>query len=248
LLPERPELGALAAIQTLHMRLSIPSRTRGSCPNATHVSVLSLKHTALCRHRPGQVGCLRRTDVHVTTSRSLRAARPSPRCRGTAVFCSAVGGVTSFPGTFNEGDADVKARKPAALPRPVSLPPPPNGGSMLEVLPYLVQLAVSDHQLWWRLGTAVILMFASKAAGEDTSQYITTPTTCARTPTTCARALLVHAKLCMLDTTRRIFWSMQSYACWIQQGGLRKGVIIRARSAKEGRCVVASSLGCRYIS
>lgn len=53
----------------------------------------------------------------------------------------------------------------ASLPRPPALPPPPKSGNLLDVLPYLVRLAVADRQLWWRLGIAVLLMLASKAAG-----------------------------------------------------------------------------------
>lgn len=59
----------------------------------------------------------------------------------------------------------VRARS-ASLPRPPALPPPPKSGNLLDVLPYLVRLAVADRQLWWRLGIAVLLMLASKAAGE----------------------------------------------------------------------------------
>ena len=57
------------------------------------------------------------------------------------------------------------ARITSEVPRPAQLPPPPKSTSLLHVLPYLTKLAVSDAQLYWRLGLAFVLMIASKAAG-----------------------------------------------------------------------------------
>lgn len=57
------------------------------------------------------------------------------------------------------------ARIKTPVPRPAELPPPPKSTSLLHVLPYLTKLAVSDAQLYWRLGLAFTLMIASKAAG-----------------------------------------------------------------------------------
>lgn len=51
------------------------------------------------------------------------------------------------------------------VPKPAQLPPPPKSTSLWDVLPYLTKLAVSDAQLYWRLGLAFVLMIASKAAG-----------------------------------------------------------------------------------
>ena len=59
------------------------------------------------------------------------------------------------------------ARIKSAVPRPAELPPPPQSTSLLHVLPYLTKLAMSDAQLYWRLGLAFVLMIASKAAGTD---------------------------------------------------------------------------------
>lgn len=59
------------------------------------------------------------------------------------------------------------ARITSPVPRPAQLPPPPKTTSLLHVLPYLTKLAVSDAQLYWRLGLAFTLMIASKAAGTD---------------------------------------------------------------------------------
>ena len=58
-----------------------------------------------------------------------------------------------------------KARGCNVLPRPASLPEPPASTRLVDIMPYLMKLATSDRQLWWRLGSAVLLMFASKAAG-----------------------------------------------------------------------------------
>ena len=51
------------------------------------------------------------------------------------------------------------------MPRPAVLPTPPKSASLLDVLPYLVELALADRALWWRLGTALVLMVLSKGAG-----------------------------------------------------------------------------------
>ncbi|EIE23470.1 ABC family transporter: mitochondrial ATM1-like protein [Coccomyxa subellipsoidea C-169] len=48
---------------------------------------------------------------------------------------------------------------------PPKLPPTPASSKLLDVLPYLVKLAVSDRQLWWRLGASVALMLLSKSSG-----------------------------------------------------------------------------------
>lgn len=46
------------------------------------------------------------------------------------------------------------------------LPPPPrNGENLMEVLPYLVQLAAAERTLSWRIAAAFTCMLASKAAG-----------------------------------------------------------------------------------
>lgn len=44
------------------------------------------------------------------------------------------------------------------------LPPPPSTANLTEVLPYLAQLALSEKQLYWRLGLAMICIVGSKAA------------------------------------------------------------------------------------
>jgi hypothetical protein len=59
--------------------------------------------------------------------------------------------------------------KPTILSRPPALPPPPKSGNLLDVIPYLVKLAVSDRQLWWRLAISISLMLASKASGAKPS-------------------------------------------------------------------------------
>ena len=64
------------------------------------------------------------------------------------------------------------ARVKTAVPRPADLPPPPKSTSLLHVLPYLTKLAVSDAQLYWRLGLAFVLMVSSKAAGRNAFQGI----------------------------------------------------------------------------
>ena len=48
---------------------------------------------------------------------------------------------------------------------PPRLPPPPASSSLLEVGPYLLKLALSERNLWWRLAAALALMILSKSAG-----------------------------------------------------------------------------------
>ncbi len=48
-------------------------------------------------------------------------------------------------------------------PRP--LPPPPSSANLVDVLPYLVRLALGDPSLRWRLGAAMCLLIVSKATG-----------------------------------------------------------------------------------
>lgn len=59
------------------------------------------------------------------------------------------------------------------VPKPAQLPPPPKSTSLFDVLPYLTKLAVSDAQLYWRLGLAFLLMVASKAAGKKNKKSVT---------------------------------------------------------------------------
>lgn len=41
----------------------------------------------------------------------------------------------------------------------------PSSSTLAQVLPYLLRLAVSDPQLYWRLGMALVMMVVSKSAG-----------------------------------------------------------------------------------
>ena len=44
-------------------------------------------------------------------------------------------------------------------------PQVPTSSTLAQVLPYLLRLAVSDPQLYWRLGVALAMMVVSKSAG-----------------------------------------------------------------------------------
>lgn len=97
-------------------------------------------------------------------------SRAQPRRRRTAVLLvRASAGAAAWPGKYDEElptpRAAEKVRGSNVLPRPASLPEPPASTRLLDIMPYLLKLATSDRQLWWRLGGAVLLMFASKAAG-----------------------------------------------------------------------------------
>ncbi len=106
---------------------------------------------------------------------AARAPAPAParrRRRTQAAVCAAAS-TAAWPGKYDEEDraarqASDQPRGTTVLPRPASLPEPPASSRLLDVMPYLLKLATSDRQLWWRLGGAVLLMFVSKAAGEPT--------------------------------------------------------------------------------
>lgn len=128
--------------------------------------------TCICQSRPslarpGLTG--RRTLQRVR--RSLH--QPARQLRASDLFASRRRVVSSAAGPAAlESSSQQEARKQAAarvkseVPRPQQLPPPPKSTSLWHVLPYLTKLAVSDAQLYWRLGLAFALMIASKAAGK----------------------------------------------------------------------------------
>ena len=47
----------------------------------------------------------------------------------------------------------------------------PQSSNLSHVLPYLLKLAISDPQLYWRLGAALVAMILSKSAGEITNTH-----------------------------------------------------------------------------
>ena len=83
------------------------------------------------------------------------------KCR-SPVCTAAAAGAAALPASSSDGVYG-KAANPDPGPR--SLPAPPTGSGLLQVLPYLARLAATDPQLYWRLGLASILLIISKAAG-----------------------------------------------------------------------------------
>lgn len=71
----------------------------------------------------------------------------------------------SFAATVQATEDSIQREGLPTLPRPRALPPPPQSSTLLGVLPYLCKLALSDAQLYWRLGVAVTLMIVSKGTG-----------------------------------------------------------------------------------
>lgn len=105
-------------------------------------------------------------------SRTTRFSRSSTHRHHHRFHISAAG--VSGAAAFNIPSQQEVRQKAANrikshIPKPAQLPPPPKSTSLLDVLPYLTKLAVSDAQLYWRLGLAFVLMLASKAAGTRTS-------------------------------------------------------------------------------
>ena len=87
------------------------------------------------------------------------------RCRGRPTVSAAGSAAFELP-SQQEVRRKAAARVTTQAVKPAQLPPPPKTTSLWHVLPYLTKLAVSDAQLYWRLGLAFALMIASKAAGE----------------------------------------------------------------------------------
>lgn len=105
-------------------------------------------------------------------ARSSRAIQTPAGCRrhllvaaAAAAAAAAAGSAAFEPPSQQEIRRKAAARVKHHVPRPAELPPPPKNTSLWHVLPYLTKLAVSDAQLYWRLGLAFALMIASKAAG-----------------------------------------------------------------------------------
>ena len=97
-------------------------------------------------------------------ARQLRASNLFAGRRRFLIVASA-GSAALDPASQQEIRKKAAARVKSDVPRPQQLPPPPKSTSLWHVLPYLTKLAVSDSQLYWRLGLAFALMIASKAAG-----------------------------------------------------------------------------------
>ncbi|KAG0582977.1 hypothetical protein M758_3G101900 [Ceratodon purpureus] len=121
----------------------------GNCvgPSAAPVTV----RLQVCRHSG-----LRRLSLLKARCR-LRIAAPYYGCRAASLslsrgrfVCRAAAAAVAV-----ESDANVKT----------ALPTIPSEATLAKVLPYLWRLASSDTTLRWRLGVALILLVASKAAG-----------------------------------------------------------------------------------
>lgn len=120
--------------------------------------------TAITPSRAEQRRCL--WPVNVPCLPAQRTEQPRNSCRRQLQVTAAASGAAAF-NIPSQQEVRQKAanRIKSPIPKPAQLPPPPKSTSLLDVLPYLTKLAVSDAQLYWRLGLAFVLMIASKAAG-----------------------------------------------------------------------------------
>lgn len=107
---------------------------------------------APCRPGPPQ---LRRCVPHGRAAKRL-ATLTGAASAGLAAGAPAVGGPP--PGER------LLVQDPTYTP-PAALPPAPTSARLMDVLPYLLRLALGEPQLYWRLGAALALLLASKAAG-----------------------------------------------------------------------------------
>ena len=96
-----------------------------------------------------------------------RAIRAPTQCRRRPLVSAAAGSAAFDTPSQQEVRRKAAARITTQVPKPAQLPPPPKSTSLWHVLPYLTKLALSDAQLYWRLGLAFVLMIASKAAGQN---------------------------------------------------------------------------------
>lgn len=87
------------------------------------------------------------------TSRAAATAVIAPT-NGTVQHSEA--GSSSNPPS-SAGGAGVSNVKP--------LPPSPPTATLKDVLPFLCTLALSERQLYWRMGLALVCMVASKVSG-----------------------------------------------------------------------------------
>jgi hypothetical protein len=65
----------------------------------------------------------------------------------------------------NDGSSTAKHASRIRVGPPQGLPPPPLSSNLLDVLPYLAELALSDKTLYWRLALSLSLLSISKVAG-----------------------------------------------------------------------------------
>lgn len=129
------------------------------------ISALLISTMSGLQHTHGHCGISSRSVAPRTVFVPARVLRPSgisrrPPCRITASAAAA-----SFDFSKHGGYVTYNARD--TRPEPPKLPPPPKSGEDLtHVLPYILKLALAEKQLSWRVGAAVVLMLASKAAGK----------------------------------------------------------------------------------
>lgn len=92
---------------------------------------------------------------------SLRHARPGPFVTATA---HAAGTLTYNSHHSRDADSGVLeellAGPKEAYHAPAVLPPTPEAATLNAVLPYLARLALGEAQLYWRVGGALIALFA----------------------------------------------------------------------------------------
>lgn len=137
---------------------------QGSCrlhgASASPAVVLAGRH-----HHNFALQRLRLPARSISQSR-LNRKLSGPRAHPRPQILAAASGAAAFDAPSQQEVRQKAAnRTKSPVPKPAQLPPPPKSTSLLDVLPYLTKLAVSDAQLYWRLGLAFVLMIASKAAG-----------------------------------------------------------------------------------
>ncbi|KAF8062057.1 ATM1 [Scenedesmus sp. PABB004] len=180
--PRRPQQAASAAARRGRMMQAAalaPGGCRAALPAAQRARL-----GAAPRPLRRAAGHTRRRQAAAAPAAAARphAAAPAPvsgggggsgggislrqRRRG-GVAVAAAAAASAWPGGAGEQQhVSFDAREAAAAPAVAPLPAPPRSGeSLVEVLPYLLKLAMAERQLSWRLGAAFAFMLVSKAAG-----------------------------------------------------------------------------------
>lgn len=113
------------------------------------------QHQLQSQHQHLNFSCIHKSQNRSSSSQFRR--------RSQLVCSASAAGAAALPASSADG---VYGRAANPDPGPRSLPPPPKGSGLLQVLPYLARLAATDPQLYWRLGVASVLLIISKAAGD----------------------------------------------------------------------------------
>lgn len=137
---------------------------------------IRLVSSASTRHfKPTQ--CVSRLPAVAGSASRSRRVRLAPRASAAAVALPLPGDKPNSPqppststtshtsNTTNTGSASHRPGPEPPYPAVPTLPPPPVTGTLRDVVPYLLRLALAEKQLVWRFAAALGCMLCAKLAG-----------------------------------------------------------------------------------